>query len=436
MTTERDLDRRLSTWLHDEADPNSSPAYLGETLTLLDDTPQRRWLRAVPIVSVVDRRPVPIDRRIVRLALVATLAVAGITASLLVGSGPRPAPSIGPAGNGLLALGDGLDLLLVEPSTGRVVDRVPDALGTELYPAFSPDGTQLAFFSKDPIGDAYGGSPRRLFVMPTDGSRPPAELTDDRAAWDDGEPAPAWSPDGRQIAFVALAIESGVVGVFSVSLDGEGPRLVIGEEGVQRGMFAQPRWSPDGTWISYRGDTPRPDDPGFLDTSLLIVPPEAGPPVLLATTTGQNSSFSDHAWAPDSRRIVYTRRASAESADDLVAVYDIEARTETVISVDGVPAYRPAWAPDGRSVAFFEEQAEGTPSLVIVELATRERTDLGPVVDCFFTWSPDGTSIAGLEPGCKGGVILVPVAEPGRGVTSIVIPGTATGAISWQRVAP
>jgi TolB protein len=111
---------------------------------------------------------------------------------------------------------------------------------------WSPDGTKIAFVSgRD--GD------RDVFVMNADGSAA-RQLTQDRPS-PDGAPvndqAPAWSPDGTRIAFVSTR-DGGEPEIYVMGADGSDPqRLTITEPYVSDHT---PSWAPDGQHIVFSSD--------------------------------------------------------------------------------------------------------------------------------------------------------------------------------------
>src|SRR6516162_7806457 len=108
----------------------------------------------------------------------------------------------------------------------------------------SKDATKVAFVvtSIEPDGDSkvdykYNS---QIYIVPADGSSAPKQLTTKESS-----SQPAWSPDGRTIAFVRAA--EGKPQIFLLSLDGgEAVQLTKSKYGA-----AGPKWSPDGKKILY-----------------------------------------------------------------------------------------------------------------------------------------------------------------------------------------
>ena len=190
--THRDVDRAVVDWLVGQ---EHRAGYLDDVLAVTSRTRQRsawsfpgRW---IPVDLTLRRVELP--RSLQYLALLALLVlVATIILTIAGSSRELPAP-FGPAANGLVAHGspDG-DIVTTDLATGQA-RRLVEGAATDASPAFSRDGTQVAFIRGVEGGVALyavaveGGEPRRL----TTSAFP--EINDEFA----------WSPDGSKIAFIA-----------------------------------------------------------------------------------------------------------------------------------------------------------------------------------------------------------------------------------------
>jgi TolB protein len=126
---------------------------------------------------------------------------------------------------------------------GGAVERLTRT-GNSRHARVSPDGASLAF---EMAGDIHilsfaGGRVRRLTYAPQDGLRP------------------AWSPDGRRLAFVSR--RNGRPEIFAVDFEGSNLEHVVS---MAVGGATDPQWSPDGTRIAFvhlpEAHTSLPDRP-------------------------------------------------------------------------------------------------------------------------------------------------------------------------------
>lgn len=109
-------------------------------------------------------------------------------------------------------------------------------------PAWSPDGQKLAWTV---AVSAHDGNPRRIALAIFDleaGNGSLLHLYENigRGGW--FEP-PAWSPDGRWLAFVAEDINLELNGIWAVAVDGSREHYL--------GPGSNPTWSPDTHWLVY-----------------------------------------------------------------------------------------------------------------------------------------------------------------------------------------
>jgi hypothetical protein len=137
-------------------------------------------------------------------------------------------------------------LLICAGAAWRFLRTVPDSIppprtipvtsfvGQELYPAISPDGSQVAFVWKGERQDNWD-----IYVKLIDGSAP-LRLTSDPAE----DTCPEWVPDGRRLAFVRVFESTSAVYVVPAL---GGPERKIGEV---TGHASRISWSPDAKFIA------------------------------------------------------------------------------------------------------------------------------------------------------------------------------------------
>jgi TolB protein len=200
-------------------------------------------------------------------------------------------------------------------------------------PAWSPDGRTIAFVSDS-----------KIYLMNADGSehRP---LTKPGTA---GRSL-AWSPDGRKLAFLG----EGGCGQFCfhvivMNADGSNvrdltPHLRVGVRGPGLGA-ADPAWSPDGRTIAFVRGWASPD-------AIFVVKPDGSG--LRNLTPKPVGAYAAPAWSPDGRKIAFVSDRDGNSE-----VYVMNANGSGQRSLTRNPAYDadPSWSPDGRKIAFVSNR--------------------------------------------------------------------------------
>ncbi len=131
---------------------------------------------------------------------------------------------------------DGNNEVYLMNADGTGVTRLTTNLTADEQPAWSPDGTRIAF-----VSDRTGNP--EIFVMNADGTNP-ANVTNN-AATDVG---PAWSPDGTKIAF--HSDRAGDFAIFVMNADGSGVRQLT-DPSVPDEL---PAWSPEGNRLAFDSD--------------------------------------------------------------------------------------------------------------------------------------------------------------------------------------
>ena len=221
-------------------------------------------------------------------------------------------PSWMPGGRGLfytLWKNGGEEILEHNLSSGerRVFAGYP---GANLSPEVSPDGKKVAMIL------SRSGSPN-LWVGNIDGGGL-LQLTHTR----DEDSCPTWSPDSREICFVC---RSGRAGLQKVSASGGATRPVP-LTGVAGNNLTSPDWSPDGKWLAFTF--------GSGSFTICVAPAEGGEAQKLV-------AGEDPCWAPNSRTIVFCRRASNKR---ILCLLDVPTkRVKDVRQISG-SCSEPAWA--------------------------------------------------------------------------------------------
>jgi serine/threonine-protein kinase len=336
------------------------------------------------------------DRR--RAALLAALAAAAVIAVILALRTRRASAPDQPRGGSEEAG-------IVASGFARKLAQLTSREGLEEWPAWSPDGQQLAYVAEV---DGY----RQLFVrrMPGGGER---QLTAGRR----DHIQPAWSPDGSRLAFVRGATATGKLEPDEV--DGyyfEGAELwtldlASGSEAKLLDNGFNPSYSPDGGSLAF-------DAPLAGAQRVWVSDVRGRNPRQVTSDSSEAVVHTQPRWSPDGSRLVFRRIEKLKSD---IAVVDAATREITRLTDDYIFDQDPAWAPDGGAIYFSSSRGGGV-NLWRVRLDPRggpaglgEQLTTGAGDDVQAAIHPDGRRLVFAVRGVNADLWALPVSpETGR----------------------
>ena len=294
-------------------------------------------------------------------------------------------------------------------------------------PAFTPDGNAIVY-TVTVTNTAEDKKQSDLWRVRYDGTER-TQLTDTPVH---DEWSPAWSPDGRWLAFLSdRGGDDAVTQVWAMPAGGGEARALTALPGDVE-AFA---WAPDSQRLaviatdpSRAPGTPKPKNPppivtdrwqfkrdetGYLDAhrSHLYVHDIARKESVQLTSGPHDES--QPAWSPDGRQIAYvTRRGDEPDRHANFDIYLIEPRAgaaerqlTTFTGADNDPdlGSRLAWSPDGKQIAYLQGGEDkwiyySPQQLAVVDVGTG-RSRMPAPIDRWFThpqWSADGKSVLAL----------------------------------------
>ncbi len=220
--------------------------------------------------------------------------------------------------------------------------QVTFAEGVEEYPAWSPDGKVLLY-----TGEV--GKTRKIFRKDL-ASGKDSQLT----VGNSDDLQPAWSLDGKQVAFVRAhqpdtKLQPGdVFGMFQ-----EGDVWVLdlasGEETKLVENAFNPAYSPDGQHVAVDASWAGP-------RRIWVVDRQGHNPQQVTTDTSEEVAHVAPAWSPDGRTIVFQNLVRTKFD---IRTVNLDTKQMSWITNDSLTNIRPSWSPSGRFIYFSSYRSGG-----------------------------------------------------------------------------
>jgi len=306
--------------------------------------------------------------------------------------------------------GSGLQTIAHCPAT-----KVPLPVCGVFEPAWSPDGRETAYVLGTWSWPGTGGQMRlTLYVRGVTGGSA-RRLADCVTCGEQHGSRLSWSPDGTRIVYGRRAGNQGQEALWVVDVASGRSQPITGCPHSSCAYFDR-AWSPDGRRIAFARLV------GWASALYTVRPDGSG--LTRITSRGQ---IGDPQWSPDGHQLAF------EDGDDIFVANANGSHERLIVRREpGNGRGQPSWSPDGSKLAYFKTQGGYSAEVWTVHANGSDKHRLYHSGCCIEIsaapiWSPDGTKIAFSANSANGTFVI---GANGRDLRR-VSPDPAV-ALSWQ----